>query len=842
MTRSLLFLFFLLLSGFELLAQSYGLAFNSHEAVQERRTSLDLSPADSLCFTGTVQLDFDLNILSGQHVYFGYILRMLNHNQNLDLICTQNSFKMVLGQQMTGIEFSIDTNQLYKNWTRISIIMDRSAKTLELKVNAVSKGKAVLQLAGNCFQFLWGANDHYRYNTRDLPPMRIRDIRISEGSKEKYYWSLADTSGNKSIDNRAGRVAQAKNAVWIKPRHQRWEQFADFVIGGPAAAAFDARTDRLIIAGNDSIMLFNSSNASSPDKWNSSPISLQFGNQAIFDSFTNKLYDLYIDQHKLVGWNQADGSWTGSFKDSLLTEYWHANKFISGVDTALYVIGGYGQLRYKNLVQRYSLREQRWDSIAVSGDRLTPRYLAALGSNAAGDTAYIIGGYGSPTGDQVLNPGYYYDMYRFEVKTKTFTRLFTIDSSNLHHVFANSLVLDADGKSFYALIFENGSFDTQLQLVKGSLSGGPLEKLGTPIPYSFYDVQSFADLYYSPRSRKLLAVSFLFSAETEKLRNTRVKLFSIDFPPEQIATLPVASAGKKKTFPWWALAGGLIAIIAIVALRIRKGQRRGGKMPAIDVATLELAPQPATADNINDKPTGKQISLFGQFQVTDREGADISKSFTPLLKELFLLVLIYTYRNGKGVSSEALENILWHDKAQKDAKNNRSVNLAKLKTILEKPGYAINTKDGGYYRFTDSEDGSGIDYRDFTVLTAPGHIVNKDYIRKLLRIIENGSFLPQTEYNWLDDIKSEVSNKVIDDGLTWIRQANQAEEAETIIECCNAIFHFDRCNEDALEYKVKALIHLKRHALANTSYLKFTKEYKEIYGEDFPKSFNEIIR
>ncbi len=35
---------------------------------------------------------------------------------------------------------------------------------------------------------------------------------------------------------------------------------------------------------------------------------------------------------------------------------------------------------------------------------------------------------------------------------------------------------------------------------------------------------------------------------------------------------------------------------------------------------------------------GNQILLFGGFQIIDNEGTDITGKFTPLLKELFLLI------------------------------------------------------------------------------------------------------------------------------------------------------------------------------------------------------------
>jgi two-component SAPR family response regulator len=118
---------------------------------------------------------------------------------------------------------------------------------------------------------------------------------------------------------------------------------------------------------------------------------------------------------------------------------------------------------------------------------------------------------------------------------------------------------------------------------------------------------------------------------------------------------------------------------------------------------------------------------------------------------------------------------------------------------------------------------------------------DKSYLYALLDIIKRGSFLTQTEYNWLDDIKSEISNFVINACLALIKGQDISKDPEFIIEISTCIFYFDKLNEDALTYKCKSLILLKRHTLANNAYQKFSKEYKDIYGEDFGKPFHDII-
>ena len=232
--------------------------------------------------------------------------------------------------------------------------------------------------------------------------------------------------------------------------------------------------------------------------------------------------------------------------------------------------------------------------------------------------------------------------------------------------------------------------------------------------------------------------------------------------------------------------------------------------------------------------------LFGPFQAFDRDGHDCTRLFTPLLKELFLIITAYTIRNGRGISSEGLNETLWHDKADKDAKNNRSVNLAKLKPILEKIGSCSITKESGYWQ-VQSQDDTYIDYKKAVTLLQETTVPDSEHIHTLIHIIRRGPFLLQTEYNWLDDIKSEVSNAVIDRCLSYLRRHDITENPEFTIEIANCIFFFDQLNEDALTFKCKSLILLKRHNLSSNTYLKFVKDYKDIYSAEFDKSFQEII-
>lgn len=843
------------ISGRELSEQSYGLRFNGHEALPEKRTALELSSGNALHFSGDFRIEFDLNFIVSNKTYFGYILRIINDNQNIDLIYDQGSsfFRLIIGQKFSGISFTLDSLHLFNQWSKFSIVVEPIKHTIQLWVNGKLIGSAPVSIRDTRFEFLWGANDDEVFRTRDIPPMRIKDIKIFEKNSLLYNWSLNEFSGDSCLDEIHQKKITVKNGNWIKPLHQNWSLLGTFVLQGNAVVSFDAKRERLFLAGSDSVFIYDVKDMLTP--WIKLPVrqeNIQVGSQAIYDTLTDKLYDVLIDHnHKkeIATWSLRANQWDKSFIDSILTEYLHANKFISPLDTSLYIIGGYGLQKYKNIVQRYHFATKKWDTVTVSGDFFPPRYLAALGTTFGGDTAYIMGGHGSVSGDQMLNPGNYYDLYAFNVRSGYFKKLFDLNSIHPSFVFANSLIIDSKAQRYYGLIFPNDRFNSNIQLITGSLKKPSYRILGNQIPFLFYDLQSFADLYYSPTAGKFIAVTLFYPKSDDKNKFTTAKIYSINFPPELFAN-PAIKSRAKNTVLYILLSFIVIIILLIVifslfkhrlipkngltkAISIDGGKNEIGFLSKIEETSIE-----------EDKIPHSQILLFGQFQVLDKEGVDITELFTPLLKELFLLLLIYSIRGGgRGISPNEINEILWNGKSIKDAKNNRSVNFGKLKNILEKVGNYMLIKQSGFWQFQMIEDSIYIDYEKFVTLFQSNkhEIKGSDFIKELLDIAGKGAFLLQTEYDWLDNIKSEVSNLIIDTCLKFVNSKNDNLDPEFIIEIANCVFYFDQLNENALEYKCRSLILLKRFLLANKSYIKFCKDYKSIYGEEFHRSFNDIV-
>ncbi|WP_298709943.1 hypothetical protein [Chitinophaga sp.] len=823
-----------LCQGFAVMGQSHGLEFSSHEVVPEHRTALDLTPGSPYCLKdGQTEIAFQLAFRPHLETYFGYILRMLTDDrQNIDLVYNQRTMTIhfVIGETITG-SAPLDSSLLTGQWLRLRVELDAGKQTASFYCNDKPAGSGKMPFKkGSCARIFFGAIKHEGFQTLDVPPMRLRDVRLLENGAVSRFYPLNESGGQEARDEAKGTPARATNPVWIKPRHQQWQNRLTLETTGTPSVAYNEKEDLLYVVTDDTLFTYSFRNgALRADPASRGNRILPAGNQSVYDPHLHRILNFYIDEKKVATLTPGGDRWSNTFYATLLTEWWQANKFYSPADSSLYIIGGYGQLHYKNTVQRYRFRDNRWDSVPATGDAFSPRYLAGLGLNAAGDTAFIIGGYGSNTGDQAVNPRFTYDMMAYSVETGTFKHLYTLPQPEHHFCFANSLIIDSASREYYGLIYPTDRFQSSLQLVRGSLSEPEFRLMGDSLPYQFYDIGSFADLYYSPLSRQLIAVTIYNNKDSV----SGVRAWSLDFPPN--ALQPAAPVRKSDRRLWLLLLP--LAIVLFWLLRKKKKTIRPEEPR--DAPHQEVLQEPVLR-----LPEKSAVFLFGQFEAFDREGNDITKQFTPLLKELFLLLVVHSMKDGKGISSESLYETLWSDKSPKDAKNNFSVNMVKLKGVLEKIGVFHAGKEPGRWKLEILEDSAYIDYAAFVKLTQrpAGGAPDKQLVVALLEIVQRGAFLRTTHYEWLDDVKFQIAGTVSDVLLRYMSSADKHAEADFILRAANAIFLFDHLNEEALAYKCRSLNQLGRHSLARDAYEKFAKEYKESYGQEYGTPFVEVLQ
>jgi DNA-binding SARP family transcriptional activator len=385
------------------------------------------------------------------------------------------------------------------------------------------------------------------------------------------------------------------------------------------------------------------------------------------------------------------------------------------------------------------------------------------------------------------------------------------------------------------LIFEKSKFDGYLQLVKGNLDSPEIETAGNKIPFQFLDIRSFSSLFYMPVQKKLFAYTSYLSENNK----TRVSLHSISYPPDNFEVDEPDKKVTKQQIAYF-LIFFILLLSGVAIFFFRKGKR--GKMAQLKDETkipTENIPINDLSDSAGD--TKYHIVFFGGFQIYNKNYKDITSYFSPLLKELFLLIFLYSLKNNKGISSEKLTEILWYDKSEKSAKNNRAVNIAKLKGFLEEIGSCELSKKTGYWKISFEDSQIHSDYFDFLNITSSKKNLTKQKVIQLIEISQKGGFLVNAHYEWLDEFKAQVSDRIMDTLVEYGQKEDIKTEAEFIIHLADCIFNFDLVNEEAMILKCKAQYCLGKHSHAKATYDKFFKEFVTMYNQEYDKAFTDII-
>lgn len=221
---------------------------------------------------------------------------------------------------------------------------------------------------------------------------------------------------------------------------------------------------------------------------------------------------------------------------------------------------------------------------------------------------------------------------------------------------------------------------------------------------------------------------------------------------------------------------------------------------------------------------------------------DITKSFTPILKQLLILIILYSVNNKKGISNVTLQEILWFDKMDESAQNNRRVNIRKLKLLLEKLDGAELVKESTYWsiKFTQTYC-DYIEICHFIDRVKNNEIVTAENINELPLNLLSGQLLPYVQTDWLDSFKSNYANAVLDAAISLSKQEYVKRNHELLILIANSMFAHDKTDEYALTLKCHTLHKNGRTSLAKATFDAFCNEYKAMLNTDYVKTFDEVI-
>ena len=236
------------------------------------------------------------------------------------------------------------------------------------------------------------------------------------------------------------------------------------------------------------------------------------------------------------------------------------------------------------------------------------------------------------------------------------------------------------------------------------------------------------------------------------------------------------------------------------------------------------------------------ISLLGGFNVMDKEGNNITQNFTPILKSLLLLIILYSENEEKGIKDNKIDNILWSDKDHKAARNNRNVSLTRLKLLLENVGDISLTNNSGFWKISFEGDVFCDYHASIQHLKIFKTNDNElEYKAELIELLMYGPLLPYTQDEWLDKFKSSYSNDAIDILYSMLTSQDLIANEDLSLAIADTMFLFDSLNEEALKIKCSILYNSGKKGLAKTTYDIFIKEYKALFDENYKYTLTQIL-
>lgn len=827
-----------------------GLYFFSHEANIDKRTSLTLNEGKpyTLHSEDIFTLEFDL-YLRNETIKFGYIFRIISDlNENFDFIINNNEEKFFV---INKADFPIRSEQsITEKYCKVRVSFDKRQNEIRLDMEGetiicpyekLNKTSSLLINFGEC---AWKG-----FSTNDVPPVILKDIIVKYNGNPHHYWKLDKHSTNSVYDDIKKKAAFVKNPYWLKDNSVYWKKRGSMKTKSYPQITFDSIHNELLTLTDTACLSFSLTDNSQSfiPMTKNIPLDMHV-NFFLYNSLNQQIMSYNLNPRRLNYWNPATESWDEYVEEP--ADYAHHNRYISPKDSSLIIFGGYGHYKYKSEILKVNLNSGRWESTDLS-HTITPRYLAAMGGNKDGSKIYILGGRGAEMGRQELSPKNFFEL--FEINTDSLNKpkkLFEVSNQDIDndYVFSNSLVVDDKEEYLYVLAYSNASYASHIILKRLNLKNQEIETYGDTIDFHFHDISSFCDLYYSPSLSQLVAV---IASEAENKSYADVNIYTLNFPP--LKEEEVLQAEPRISFfaTHWKSVILILILIGLISGSIYYIKKKKLLTP-VKRRLLPLQETGHSTEDINWAPKEKlyarnerAILFLGGFQVFDKEGKNITGEFTPTLKFLLVLIILYTLKDGKGISSIKLQEFLWADKTEDAARNNRNVNIRKLRMLLETVDEISISNKNSYWTIT-FPDSAFSDYKEALTLlekSKGSQFNNPEILERLLELLSSGDILPNIQFEWIDNFKSDFSSQVIDCLLHYLNSKNEtiATNLSIRLKIAETILTYDSINEDAIAIKCQVLYHVGKKGLAKSVYNNFIRDYKALLGEVYSKTLKNLL-
>ena len=834
----------------------YGLSLKSHSVPGIERTTLYLDDNQPFSIKNDFIISFQMYVRANEHD-FGTILHLhTNTNQFIRFSFVAGEERhfpaLVLNEGIININSPIEREK----WLDVSLHLRLKDNVIEIdydnkKISAMAPLQGVKSVTA-----LFGQMKEY---LSDVAPIDLRNVTITQDGKQIREWKLWKHNDTVCYDEIEGAVARAIHPVWLIDNHIEWKLVHQAKIPGKLDVAFNARESLFYLVRSQSIDVLDENGTLQKEiAIRGGYPAVEFPNHLLYDTLSNKLVSYYPKKGITSRFSFDTERWSNEIRNTEeASNYNHARTF-NPADSSFYFFGGYGFYQYRNDLYRMKYSTNQIEQVEYERP-LYPRYSAAMA--IVGDELYIFGGRGNKYGKQELSSHYYWGLCAINLKNKQSRIVWQKNQPQEEGtIMASTMYFEPSDSSFYAVSTNKGGV-----LWKISMKDSVYSEVSKPIyNESTYQDSDFS-LYTSPSHGKLfLVLDKILSNHTHELA-----IYSINMPLVNEVDIRQSTAGESINNRWYLYAIGILLLLVLAGFVLYRFKYNGKnkKAPATKKGTEKTVATTGKVQSQSDVPESKtipkkewmqesetiftetvnyydrsraSISLLGCFNVRDKDGNDITSNFTPRLKHLLILLILYTEKNAQGILASKTTEILWPEKEETAARNNRNVNLRKLRVLLESIGDMEVMIENNFLRI---KWGTGVFCDYHTLITCTKQFEqekSEELLNRILEILLYGPLLPNTILDWLDDFKDDYSSYSIDLLKNLLDIEISRNHQDMIIRLADIMFLHDPLNEEALAAKCSVLVTQGKKGIARNLYDRFCKEYHDSMGETYKVPFADL--
>lgn len=817
---------------------SQGLFIKGNTALIDERSSYNVFANTTPVFKDLLSIEF--SIIPSRLSARGGIVRIKNDEANAVYNVSYNGrgskylFKLNLEGQNALISIPIDKETLNDNqWVKLHVKFDMVKDLVTFSINGIEE-VCGLELEEDKWtpHIYFGRSEH----VIDVLDFELCNLTVKDNEKE-YCFPLNESEGEVVHDSNRKEIGRVSNPVWLINDAYYWKKGPEFSSKEVAGSNFNSNTQDVYYFNKDSIFIYNTQTKKSESfKYaNSCPMQMRLGTNFL-DVENKRLYiyevadppqgDIviaYLDLETL--------SWNTVSSEVLPMQLHHHSNYMDDFNRRYIIFGGFGGTSYFNNFYSFSLDENRWSKMKFTGDTITPRYFTSMGYNASDGNLYVFGGMGNMTGDQTVGRVYYYELYRINLNKKSIEKLWEIRWNKENVVPVRNLIFTSDNH-FYTLCYPEHFSHSHLKLYRFSIADGGYEILGDSIPVLSEKITTNVNMYYDLRSKELLSLVQEF--DYDDVAST-AKIYTLSFPPVSKEELTLYNV-KPSSGGWikW-LSGGLVAVSLLVFLFIKRNSFRQRSRALLKKYPLDKQKIVTVEHPVEER--NNSIYLFGEFSMIDRNNRQINYLLSAKLRQAFFLILYHSLK--KGITSQEFSEYLWPSKSYEKSKNSRGVTLNNLRKILNDLDGITLLHEKGLYKIVFAKE-CYCDYlRCLDIVTGTNMENNMD---EFVSIISRGKFLKTEDVELLDPFKEYIEHKIGSAMYFYMEKSYAAGNYPMTISLCESMFNLDPLDENALQYLIKSFTKLESKDEAKHRYYLFAIDYKKTLGEEYNKSFIDLLK